>query len=268
MKKLKLNGILFLLLLLIAFLPGCGNAGQARTARVGVRDSVPGFGYKNPISGTYSGMEVELAKMLAEAMGYSEVEFTGVTAESREQVLTDNAVDFVVATFTITEERQQEFDFSAPYYTNYVRIMVENSSLFQSLSDLKGKCIGITAGSTSALYLAEEMVSLGLIPEFDTGSFDSSVFSGGVSFKQFETYPDLIAALEEGNIDAACSDGSILAGYMNEERSFLPETFSRQELGVCTPKGSPLSPKIQTQIDQWQTDGRLDSLMKKWDLNE
>lgn len=266
MKKQKQKAVLLLLAAVI--LSGCGAVGQSKTARVGVRDSVPGFGYKNPLSETYSGMEIDLAKMLAEAAGYGNVEFIGVTADTREQVLRDGSVDFVVATCTITEERLQEFDFSEPYYTNYVRVMVENSSLFQSLSDLKGKRIGVTSGSTSALYLAEEMASQGIIPAFDKDSFDPETFKGGISFQYLDTYPGLISALEQGEIDAACSDGSILAGYLNEERSLLPETFGRQELGVCTPKGSPLSEKIRAQIDSWRDDGQLDNLIAKWDLDE
>lgn len=268
MKKLVQKTVLFLFLLITVILSGCGSANQGKTARVGVRDSVPGFGYKNPISETYSGMEVELARMLALAIGYSDVEFVGVTADTREQVLQDGSVDFVIATYSITEERQQEFDFSEPYYTNYIRVMVENSSLFQTLADLEGKCVGVTSGSTSALYLAEEMTRLKLIPEFDTNTFNPETFKGGISFKCLDTYPDLVTALEQGEIDAACSDGSILAGYLNDERSLLPEAFSKQELGVCTPKNSPLSAKIRTQIDQWRSDGQLDSLIAKWDLDE
>lgn len=268
MKKLRQRNYLFLLLFAVILLSGCSGTEQVRTVRVGVRDSVPGFGYKNPRSGTFSGMEVELAQMLAQAAGYGNVEYVGVTADTREQVLRDGSVDFVVATYTITEERQQEFDFSAPYYTNYTRIMAQNSSLFQALSDLKGKCIGVTTGSIAALYLAEEMSNEGLIPNFDPSAFHPETFNGGITFKCFDTYPELDAALESGAIDAACSDGSILAGYLNEERCLLPEVFARQDIGVCMPKSSPLGETIKVQIDQWKKDGQLDNLIAKWDLDE
>lgn len=249
------------------FLSGCGLTGQVKTVKVGVRDSVPGFGYKNPKSGTYSGMEVELASMLAQAMGYEQVEFVGVTADTREQVLRDGTVDFVVATCTITPERMEEFDFSNPYYTTYIRVMVENSSLFTNLSDLKGASIGVSSGSTAALYLAEELAREGIIPEFDASTFNPETFDGGITFKCLNTYPEIDEALERGDIDAACTDSSILAGYLNEERSLLPGEFARQDLGVCIPKNSPLRDKIKSQISQWNSNGQLDGLISKWDLD-
>lgn len=255
-------------LLAVLVLAGCGSAEQGKTLRVGVRESVPWFGYKNPVSGTYSGMEVELTKMLSEVMGYGQVEYVSVTAETREQALKDGTVDLVAATFTITEERQKEFDFSTPYYDNYLRVMVQDSSLFESLSDLKGKTVGVSKGSTAALYLAQEMASQGIIPVFNEESFDSTTFAGGVTFKNIDTYPDLDAALEVGEIDAVCTDGSILAGYLSEDRHLLPEVFTKQAFGVCTVKGSALSEKINKHIEQWKADGTMEELLKKWDLNQ
>ena len=54
-----------------------------KVLKVGVKDSVIGFGYKDPLSGEYSGMEVELAKKIADSLGFKDVEFTTVTAATR-----------------------------------------------------------------------------------------------------------------------------------------------------------------------------------------
>lgn len=266
MNKQRRKPIWILALVAILLLTGCASADQGGSIRVGVRESVPWFGYKNPLSGTYSGMEVELAKKLAHSMGYSQVELVGVTADTREQALRDGQVDFIVATYTITEERKQEFDVSDSYYTNYLRVMVQNSSLFESLEDLKGKTIGVSTGSTAALYLAQEMADRGIISPFDTASFNPDTFRGGITFRSIDTYPELNVALEEGSVDAVCTDGSILAGYLTEERHLLPEEFTRQDFGVCMPKGSPLTAKVQAQLEQWKADGQLDELLSKWDL--
>ena len=37
--------------------------------KVGVKDAVIGFGYKDPLTGEYEGMEIELAKKLADSLG-------------------------------------------------------------------------------------------------------------------------------------------------------------------------------------------------------
>lgn len=265
MKKKKAIWIMSVIMVLL--LSGCSMVQQSgKVIRVGVRESVPGFGYKNPVSETYSGMEVDLAQRLAKALGYDEVKYVGVTADTREQVLRDDQVDFVVATFTITEERQQEFDFSSPYYANNLQVMVQNSSMIRQLSDLKDKKIGVSSGSTTALYLAQEMAARGIIPEFDEAGFQSETFRGGVSFVNIDTYPLLNSALEEGSVDAICTDSSILRGYLNDERILLPDEFMEQHFGVCTTKGSALSGKIQAQIEQWSSDGQLDELLIKWDL--
>ncbi len=84
---------------------GNSGANSDKVLKVGVKDSVIGFGYKDPLSGEYSGMEIELAKKLADELGYKDVEFTTVTAATRTELLDSGDLDCVLATFTITEER-------------------------------------------------------------------------------------------------------------------------------------------------------------------
>ena len=104
-----------LLLSTAACSSGGGNSGKP--LKVGVKDAVIGFGYKDPLSGEYSGMEVELAKKIADSLGYDGVEFTIVTAATRTELLDSGDLDCVLATFTITEERKKSWDFSTSYYT-------------------------------------------------------------------------------------------------------------------------------------------------------
>ena len=193
-------------------------------------------------------MEVELARNLATALGYQNMEPVGVTAQTREQALEEGTVDCVVATFTITEERKETYDFSSPYYTDHLRVMVENSSLFQNLEDLNGKCIGVTEGSTANEFLQGAMTEKG----------------GRVTFVGYPTYPELMQALEVGDVDAVCTDGSILKGYLNEERTLLPDTLAEQQFGIATKKGSPLTARIQATMDAWTADGTLEELNIRW----
>ena len=82
----------------------CAMAG-AETFRVGVKQDVYGFGYLDEMTGEYSGMEIELGAMIAEALGYDDVEYTTVTAATRGQMLDNDELDCVIATFTIKPER-------------------------------------------------------------------------------------------------------------------------------------------------------------------
>ena len=105
--------------------------------RVGVKNAVPGFGYQDPLTGEYSGLEIDLANKIAEYLGV-DVEFTTVTAATRGELLDSGDIDCVLATFTITDERKETWDFTTPYYTDAVTVLVEDSSGISSLSDLVG----------------------------------------------------------------------------------------------------------------------------------
>ena len=60
--------------------------------RVGVKNAVLGFGYQDPVTGEYSGMEISLAEKLAEQLGV-DVEFTTVTAATRTELLDSGDID-------------------------------------------------------------------------------------------------------------------------------------------------------------------------------
>lgn len=241
-------------------------AAMADTFRVGVKQDVYGFGYLDETTGIYTGMEIELGALLAEALGYDEVEYTTVTAATRGQMLDNDELDCVIATFTIKEERKLSWDFSTPYYTDAVTVLVETASGITDLSGLVGKTVGVSSGSTSAKALAIAMADAGLIDAFDVDSFDVSTFNGGVTFKQFDDYPAISIALSAGDVDAFCVDKSILANYKTSDRSFIADSFSPQDYGVATKKGSELSPKVEELILTWLEDGTIAGLIEEWGL--
>lgn len=267
MRKKRLLTLAAALLLLTMAITGCSGSQKSGTIKVGVRGNISGFGYKNPISKTYSGMEVDLARMLADAMGYNSVELLEVTVDSREEALENGEVDFLAADFTITDERTEKFDFSPAYYHDNVKVMVEDSTGFTKLSDLAGKRIGVRSGSTAGLVCAQAMERLDIIPAFNHDTFDAETFKGGVTFVCMDDYELLDNALEDGTIDALCSDFSILNGHMNDDRSLIEENLTEQEIGICTVKGSKLSDQIAENITKWTEDGTLDELIAKWDLD-
>ena len=95
--------------------------------RVGVKNAVPGFGLQDALTGEYTGMEIDLAAKIAEELGV-DVEYTTVTAATRGELLDSGDIDCVLATFTITEERKKTWDFTTPYYTDAVTVLVEDAS--------------------------------------------------------------------------------------------------------------------------------------------
>ena len=230
--------------------------------RVGVKNAVVGFGFQDTLTGEYSGLEISLAEKIAESLGV-DVEFTAVTAATRTELLDSGDIDCVLATFTITDERKQSWDFSTPYFTDYVTVLVEDKSGITSLADLVDKKVGVSSGSTSAKALTKAMIDAGLIDGsgFDADTFDPALWTTGVSFQQYDDYPAISTALSAGEVDAFCVDKSILAIYKTEGRSYIDDKFSPQEYGVATTKGSGLSAYVDELIQGWLADGTIDSLI-------
>ena len=231
--------------------------------KVGVKNAVKGFSFQDTLTGEYTGLEDSLAEMIAEHLGV-DVEFTTVTAATRGELLDSGDIDCVLATFTITEERRKSWDFSTPYYTDYVSVLVEDSSGIKALADLKDKVVGVSSGSTSARALVQEMIDEGVITGegFNADTFNADTWKDGISFRQYDDYPAISTALSAGEVNGFCVDKSILAIYKTEGRSYIDAEFSPQEYGVATKKGSGFSAVCDELVTGWLSDGTIDGLIK------
>ena len=232
--------------------------------KVGVKNAVKGFSFQDTLTGEYTGLEDSLAEMIAEHLGV-DVEFTTVTAATRGELLDSGDIDCVLATFTITEERRKSWDFSTPYYTDYVSVLVEDSSGIKALADLKDKVVGVSSGSTSARALVQEMIDEGVITGegFNVDTFNADTWKDGISFRQYDDYPAISTALSAGEVNGFCVDKSILAIYKTEGRSYIDAEFSPQEYGVATKKGSGFSAVCDELVSGWLSDGTIDGLIKE-----
>ena len=232
--------------------------------KVGVKNAVKGFSFQDTLTGEYTGLEDSLAEMIAEHLGV-DVEFTTVTAATRGELLDSGDIDCVLATFTITEERRKSWDFSTPYYTDYVSVLVEDSSGIKALADLKDKVVGVSSGSTSARALVQEMIDEGVITGegFNADTFNADTWKDGISFRQYDDYPAISTALSAGEVNGFCVDKSILAIYKTEGRSYIDAEFSPQEYGVATKKDSGFSALCDELVSGWLSDGTIDGLIKE-----
>lgn len=262
MKKRK--GLLLAALLAAAALTlsGCG-AQQRKTLRVGVKDDVANFGLYDEESGRYSGLEIDLAELLCQELGYSDLELTTVVTPTKGQQIDEDKVDMVIATFSITDERKERYDFSDPYYVDHTAVMVEESSLIDDIQDLLGLRVGMMDGSSNALSMAEYLAERGLADEFDPSAFTPEGFDA-VDFVTYDNYDAISYALECGDVDAFLADHSMLSGHMNDGRVILSDEFSTEEFGICTKKGSALSVQVNEALRKWFEDGTIQQLMLKW----
>ena len=114
---------------------------------------VPPFGFQNPESGDIEGFDVDLGRAVAEKLGV-EPRFVEAISDNRIPFLQDGTVDLVLSTMTINAERDQEIDFSEPYYVANGRILVPEIDV-QGINSLAGKRVCTALGSTYEETLRE-----------------------------------------------------------------------------------------------------------------
>ena len=227
----------------------------------GVKADVIGYGYLSTETGEYEGLEIDLCYQLAAAVlgtTYEEAkeqglcEFTTVTPKTRGPLIDNDTLDVVVATYTITPEREEDWDFSDPYRTDSVGIMVMKSSGITEMADLDGKIIGVSQGSTTKDAILQMLEDEGI--------------SATPTFNEYPDYPSINSALESGNIDAFAMDRSTLNTYMNDQKEYVePDIkFGTQEYGVASKKGSDLSEVVNDTVTELLGNGWMDEEITTW----
>ena len=210
--------------------------------KVGTEDSAIGFGYLNPDTNEWEGLEVDLGKLIADELGV-DVEYTAVTTSTRGQLLDSGDLDLVAATFTITDERKLSYDFSEPYYTDAQSVLVLKSSGLKTIDDFDGKKIAMSAGGT-------EKDSI------------EAITDANIEFVEFTDFSEAKMALTAGTVDGFAADSSILLSYLDDDTMYIDTKFSPQPYGVATKKGSDLSDYVNDLVKKWAEDGILDKLVE------
>lgn len=235
-----------------AGMSGCTD--NRNVLRVGTKIDVPGFGYQNPETGSIEGFEVDIAHELADRLKGSpdNLAITGVNVTTRGAMLDNNTLDATLATFTITEARKKSYNFSRPYFTDYIGVLVKKSSGIHEFADLDGKMIGVAMSATTRDKLTAAGDEIGI----------------RMNFAEYATYPEIKIALVTGRVDAFSVDRSILRGYIDENTRLLDAQFAPQEYGVATKKSNiELAEQIDAAIGAMQEDGTLVHLEKEWGLH-
>jgi polar amino acid transport system substrate-binding protein len=116
--------------------------------KIGVKCDFPPFGYIGA-DGKKGGYDVDVARRFAQiAFGKANrVSLECVTTPSRIPALMSERVDIIISTLTYTAQRDEQIDFSLPYYDATGRLMVRNDTSIPTLSALSGKTVVTTRGS-------------------------------------------------------------------------------------------------------------------------
>ena len=219
--------------------------------RVGVKQDLPNFGYRDPESNQYTGMEVEIAKKVAAELGV-DIEFTPVTAQTRGALLDNGQLDMVIATFTITEERKELYNFTTPYYTDAVGFLVRKDSNVQSSWEaLDGLTIGVTQGSIQWGLLEEIAAEKGI----------------ELNFRELGSNSEVVVALAAHRVDAFSIDQSILSAFLGKTNELLDLQYQPSEYGIVTKKSNTdLATYLDGLVQDWTEDGTLQAIYDDFGL--
>ncbi|MBU9112135.1 glutamate ABC transporter substrate-binding protein [Bifidobacterium ruminantium] len=219
----------------------CGADDADGRIRIGIKFDQPGLGFKK--NGTYVGFDVDVAKYIARKLGYSEDQIVWKEAPSkqREAMLQNGDVDFIVATYSITDERKRVVSFAGPYFVAGQDLLVRKDEKgIDGPEDLNGKRLCSVTGSTSAVTVKEK-------------------FANEVQLMEQPGYAECATALFSGIVDAVTTDDIILAGLASASRGRLRvvgKPFTQEYYGVGIKKGNTkLARNINNAISEMIKDG-------------
>jgi len=218
---------------------GGGDGGKIR---IGIKFDQPGLGFKD--GSTYTGFDVDVARYVADKLGYSEdqIEFVESPSGQRETMLQNGQVDLIVATYSITDERKKVISFAGPYFVAGQDLLVAaDDTSITGPEDLDGKNLCSVTGSTSAQRIKDD-------------------YAAGTNLLEQPGYSECVTALTAGTVDAVTTDDIILAGLAavpaNEGKvKVVGNPFSEENYGIGLPKDSDRCEEVTDAIRSMLDDG-------------
>jgi polar amino acid transport system substrate-binding protein len=134
---------------------GClaATSGQAKdTLTVGMELSYPPFEMTDE-KGAPKGVSVDLAYELGKALG-KKIVIQNTAFDGLIPALKTGKIDLIISSMTITEERKQSIDFSDPYLSTGLCLLVGKNSPVKSVDDLDkaGITVAVKKGTTGHIY--------------------------------------------------------------------------------------------------------------------
>ncbi|MFP1629149.1 glutamate ABC transporter substrate-binding protein [Streptomyces sp. 5K101] len=228
---------------------GSGSDGGKKIT-VGIKYDQPGLGLKTP-DGKFTGFDVDIAKYVAKELGYAEgdIEFKETKSADRETALARGDVDFIAATYSITDERKQKVDFAGPYLLAHQDLLIRADDNIAKGADLNGKKLCSVVGSTSAQNVKKD-------------------FAPKAQLQEYPTYSQCLGALQSGRVDALTTDDSILAGYASQDQykgkfKLAGLKLSNENYGIGVKKGdAEMVKKINAALEKMVQDKSWDAAVK------
>jgi ABC-type amino acid transport substrate-binding protein len=151
------------------------------------------------------GLDIDLVSEIARRLDL-EVEIVDTDFDTIFTQLAAGRFDVVAAATTITPKREEEVNFSIPYYSAQQSLAIRKGSGIGGVADLGAEhVVAVQRGTTGKMWAEENLPAQ------------------GVELRTFAQSPDLYTALEAGQVH----------GVINDEPNALEEVRTRQGLEIA-----------------------------------
>ena len=239
--------------------PTLANIKKTQVVRLGYRESSPPFSFLDH-SNRPIGYSLELCEAIVEEIGVEvddanlKVEYVKVTSDDRIPAVTDNKIDLECGSTTANAERAKLVAFSPLMFVAGTKLMVPKASTISAPTDLKGKTVVVTKGTTNeqAMHNIDKKFSLGL--------------NIVVSPDHEQSYQTLV----DGKADAFATDDILLYGLIARHKAqaqfkVTGEYLSYDPYGIMFRKGEPQLKAVVERAFRKLGSGRdLMPLYNKW----
>jgi len=228
---------------------------------MGVRESSIPMSYTTGDS-RFDGYHVEVCRMILNdikaklGMSTLRINYQPVTSQNRVPLVQNGTVDIECGTTTNNVNRAKDVSFANTLYVEEVRIAVKANSGITSISQLAGKKVATTTGTTSVQLLRKHEKA------------------NGVNFDEVygKDHADSFLLLESGRADAFVMDGSILAGNIANSKNpkdykIVGEVLSTEPIAIMVRKDDPeFLADVNAAIAKIVANGKMPGLWNKWFL--
>ncbi len=225
---------------------------------LGVRDSSGALSYTLG-EGKYAGFHVELCQRIVANVEKAvskklDVKYQSVTSQNRLPLTQNGTVDIECGSTTNNATRQKDVAFAVTTFVEEVRMVVKANSGITSLTQLNGKNVATTTGTTSVQTLRK------------------NERANGIDFKEVygKDHADSFLLLESGRADAFVMDGSILAGNIANAKNpadfkIVGEVLSVEPIAIMLRKDDPAFKKLADDtLKDLMKSGEMAKLYDKW----
>lgn len=217
---------------------------------LGLDDSFPPLGFRNE-DNEIVGYDIDIATEVCKRLGVT-LKCQPIDWAAKEQELNTKNIDCIWNGFTMTPEREEALSFTTPYLNNAQAVIVRTDSGIKTLADLKGKVLGLQAGSSAADAL-------------DAATDLKASLKNVVEFKDNLT---ALMDLEIKGVDGVVMDivvGNYSIATTGKPFVTLSETLTPEYYGVGFRKGDvKLRDAVQAAMEAMVADGTMAQIDKKW----